>query len=51
MVTVKELIRKESTTPELFNAGNSACAGFFSMPALRWALMALVLKTVLVAPE
>jgi len=50
MVTVKELIRKESTTPELFNAGNSACAGCASILALRWALKALGPKTVVVAP-
>jgi pyruvate ferredoxin oxidoreductase beta subunit len=50
MVTVKELIQKESTKPELFNAGSSACAGCASVLALRWALKALGPKTVVVAP-
>lgn len=50
MVTVKELIQIESTKPELFNAGSSACAGCASVLALRWALKALGPKTVVVAP-
>jgi len=50
MVTVKELIQTESTRPELFNSGNSACAGCASILALRWALKALGPKTVVVSP-
>ncbi|WDN90295.1 pyruvate ferredoxin oxidoreductase beta subunit [Desulfosarcina sp. BuS5] len=50
MVSVKELIKIESTKPELFLAGSSACAGCSSVLALRWALKALGARTVIVSP-
>ena len=50
MVSLKELIKNESRTPELFLAGNSACAGCSSVLALRWALKALGKRTVIVSP-
>jgi pyruvate ferredoxin oxidoreductase beta subunit len=50
MVAVKELIKNESTRPELFLAGSSACAGCTSVLALRWALKALGKRTVVVSP-
>jgi pyruvate ferredoxin oxidoreductase beta subunit len=50
MVSAKELIKIESTKPELFFAGSSACAGCSSVLALRWALKALGERTVIVSP-